>query len=98
MKIGNKGYLIFYYGNEGKLRLYPISEEIPDKPLMIKLPSDSIPHFNIIDNMLIVHLKNEKITFIYDVKGYQIQMLVSPFPLTHKNFPELNMYTNAFVG
>ena len=65
---------------------------------MIKLPSDSIPHFNVVDNMLVVHLRNERITFIYDVKGLTPQMLVSPFPLIHDKNKQLNIYKGSFVG
>lgn len=66
---------------------------------MIKLPSDSLPSFNIVDNMLVVHLRNEKITFVYDIKGTQIQMLVSPFPLTHNQSQEISLiYKGQFLN
>ncbi len=53
--------------------------------MIVKLPSDSIPEFCVIDNMLVVHLKVEGITFIYDLNNQSLQALVSPFPLRHKD-------------
>lgn len=35
--------------------------------------------------MLAVHLKNEMITFLYDIGTTTFQTLVSPYPLTHSN-------------
>lgn len=66
---------------------------------MIKLPSESPPSFNVYDNMLVVHLKNEKITFIYEINPSNFQPLVSPYPLAHEN-KELNdfIYTNEFIS
>lgn len=52
---------------------------------MVKLPSDFIPDFCVIDNMLVVHLKVEGITFVYDLNGVNLQALVSPYPLRHKD-------------
>jgi hypothetical protein len=71
--------------SEGKLKLTPIDETLSHKAITIKLPSDSVPIFNIIDNMLAVHLKNEKITFLYDIGPLSFQTLVSPYPLTHED-------------
>jgi hypothetical protein len=63
------------------------------------LPSDSIPDFNILDDMLVVHLKNEGITFIYDLNGNILQPLVSPYPLRHRDEKHLtNIYESAFIG
>jgi hypothetical protein len=50
--------MFFYYSNEGKLQLTPLVESLDKKEVTIKLPSDSLPSFNIVDNMLVVHLKN----------------------------------------
>lgn len=74
--------MFFYYANEGKLQLTPldVSEK---KQVIIKLPSDSPPSFNIFDNMLTVHLQNEKITFIYDINPSSFQALVSPYTIIH---------------
>lgn len=35
--------------------------------------------------MLVVHLKIEGITFVYDLNGQNLQTLVSPFTLKHKD-------------
>lgn len=77
--------MFFYYANEGKLQLTPLSEGSEKKQIIIKLPSDSPPSFNIFDNMLTVHLQNEKITFIYDINPSSFQALVSPYTVTHEN-------------
>ena len=86
--------------NEGKLRLTPLDETLTHKPVVIKLPSDSMPIFNIIDNMLAVHLKNEKITFLYDVGPNSFQTLVSPYPMAHedKSITSEQIYQGEFVG
>jgi hypothetical protein len=55
------------------------------KQLTIKLPSDSPPIVSIYDNMLVVHLKVERITFIYEINSNNFQPLVSPYPLSHEN-------------
>ena len=58
-----------------------------------------IPDFAVIDNMLTVHLKVEGITFIYDLNGYNLQPLVSPYPLRHKDEAKIkNCYEYVFVG
>lgn len=81
--MNSKCYIVFYFGNEGKLKLVAISEEQDkeSKEISIKLPSDCLPSFVVVDNMLIIHMKNEKITFIYDINNLNVQMLVSPFPV-----------------
>lgn len=71
--------------SEGKLTLTPIEDQGTRKSVTIKLPSDSLPLFNIADNMLAVHLKNERITFIYDIGPTSFQTLVSPYPLVHED-------------
>lgn len=49
--------------------------------------------------MLVVHLKVEKITFIYDLNANALQPLVSPYPLRHKDpSPIKNVYEYGFVG
>lgn len=49
--------------------------------------------------MVVVHLKVEGITFIYDLNGNVLQPLVSPYPLRHRDEKEaLNIYDSAFVG
>ena len=96
--MNNKSYLIIYFGNEGKLRLYPITEDYShEKEVTIKLPSDSVPFFNVVDNMLVINLRNEKITFIYDVNANGAQMLVSPFPIEHST-RKINPYVGSFSG
>lgn len=51
--------MFFYFAHEGKLQITPlVIDNYQKKRLTIKLPSDSIPIFNIVDNMLVVHLKN----------------------------------------
>lgn len=50
-------YLLFYYANEGKLQLTPLVEG-DRKQVIIKLPSDSLPSLSVVDNMLVVHLRN----------------------------------------
>lgn len=84
-KINNAPYIFFYSSSEGKLQLIPLLEGSEKKQVTIKLPSDSLPSFNVVDNMLVVHLKNEKITFIYDVNNTSFQTLVSPYPLAHEH-------------
>ena len=97
--MNNKSYLIIYFANEGKLRLYPIVEDYSgDREIIIKLPSDSIPLFNVVDNMLVINLSNEKITFIYDVNVSGVQMLVSPFPIEHSTRKKINPYAGIFLG
>ena len=95
--MNNRSYLVLYFSNEGKLKLYPIAEE-PEKEISIKLPSDSVPIFHVVDNMLVIHLKNEKITFIYDVSNGGAQMLVSPFPLDHTTRSGGSFYEGSFQG
>jgi len=58
-------------------------ENSDKKDITVKLPSDAVTSFNVVDNMLVVHLKNEKITFIYDISNDGFQTLVSPYPLPH---------------
>lgn len=63
------------------------------------MPSDSIPDFVVVDNMFVVHLKVEGITFIYDLNGNTLQPLVSPYPLRHKDNCEIKkVYEYAFIG
>lgn len=64
---------------------------------MIKLPSDCLPAFNVVDNMLVIHINNEKITFIYDINNSNAQMLVSPFPVEHAS-RNINPYVGVFRG
>ena len=85
LRVYNICYICFYMAGEGKLKLTPIDEAFVHKPIIIKLPSDSVPIFNIVDNMLAVHLKNEKITFLYDIGPTSFQTLVSPYPLNHED-------------
>lgn len=47
--------------------------------------------------MLVINLKNEKITFIYDINIGVAQMLVSPFPVEH-TLKTINPYLGVFVG
>jgi len=42
-------------------------------------------------------MKNEKITFIYDINNSAAQMLVSPFPVEHKT-RAINPYAGVFIG
>jgi hypothetical protein len=86
--------------SEGKLKLVPVDEHGLKKPVTIKLPSDSLPLFNIVDNMLAVHLKNEKITFIYDIGASTFQTLVSPYPVPHddKSITPSTIYNSEFLG
>jgi hypothetical protein len=95
----NVPYLFFYYSNKGKLQLTPLGEATERRQLTIKLPSDSPPSFNVYDNMLVVHLKNEKITFIYEINPTNFQALVSPYPLTHES-KELScqVYGSEFIS
>ena len=81
----NIPYLIFYFANEGKLQLTPLMETHERKQLTIKIPSDNPPSLSIYDNMLAVHLKAERITFIYEINYNNFQPLVSPYPLAHEN-------------
>ena len=57
-----------------------------------------MPIFHVVDNMLVIHLRNEKITFIYDVINGNAQMLVSPFPLDHETRSGANFYEGSFKG
>lgn len=83
LRIYNICYICFYMASEGKLKLTPIDDSCTHKVIVIKLPSDCLPIFNIVDNMLAVHLKNERITFLYDIGPTSFQTLVSPYPLQH---------------
>lgn len=49
--------------------------------------------------MFVVHLKVEGITFVYDLNAGNLQALVSPYPLRHKDqSPIKKVYEYAFVG
>jgi len=49
--------------------------------------------------MFVVHLKVEGITFVYDLNGNNLQPLVSPYPLRHKDQCSVkNVYEYAFMG
>lgn len=47
--------------------------------------------------MLVIHINNEKITFIYDICNGNAQMLVSPFPVEHST-RSINPYAGIFRG
>lgn len=47
--------------------------------------------------MLVIHMNNEKITFIYDINNSNAQMLVSPFPVEHVS-RKINPYAGVFRG
>ena len=57
-------YITFYSPHEGKLQLIPVDEG-DRRTVVIKLPSDCRPSLAVVDNMLVVHLCSERITFIY---------------------------------
>ncbi|CAM6005794.1 unnamed protein product [Sphagnum balticum] len=99
IRIQSVPYMAFYYPDEGKLKLTPMLEQSDKKEVTIKLPSDSLPKFNVVDNMLVIHLKNEKITFLYDVNADDAQTLVSPFPLLHSGEQDVGkLYSAEFLG
>ena len=98
IKVNKKCYLIFFFAEQGLLKFFSIFDE-KEKDVIQKLPSDSIPDFNVVDNMLVVHLKIEGITFIYDVNGNNLQPLVFPYLLRDKESCEIKkFYEYVFIG
>lgn len=90
--------MVFFFAEQGLLKLFSMFDD-KEKEIIQKLPSDSIPDFVVVDNMFVVHLKVEGITFIYDLNGHNLQPLVSPYPLRHKDQCEVKkVYEYGFVG
>jgi hypothetical protein len=87
--------MLFYFGREEQVKIIGISEEL-EKELEIKLPSVGFPSFVVVDNMLVINFKKEKLTFIYNINNPKNPLFV-PYPLRHKHKP-INPYLGVFVG
>lgn len=67
--------------------------------MIIKLPSDCPPRINVYDNMLLIHLPAEKISFIYDILPNSSQALVPPFCLINEdNKLDNELYNYEFTS
>lgn len=92
-------YLFFYSAGEAKLQLTPLVESSERKALTIKLPGISAPSLNIYDNMVVVHLRGEGITFIYEINAASFAALVAPYAVPHERQAlSRQVYESEFVG
>lgn len=88
--------LLFYNVMEGRLKIYTLLEEqIVKVNLSIKLPSDSQVDFCVYDNLLVAHLKYDRISFIFDTKRNTSQTVATPMPLRCPSEP--NVYECQFL-
>jgi hypothetical protein len=65
--------------------------------LNIKLPSDSQVDFCVYDNLLMAHLKYDRISFLFDTRRNTSQTVATPMPLRCQNNELENVYECTFL-
>jgi hypothetical protein len=98
VQLYEKTTLLFYNVMEGKLKIYTLLEDqIIKVNLNIKLPSDSLVAFCVYDNLLLAHLRFDKISFVFDTKRNTSQTVATPMPLRCQGVDSETIYESTFL-